>query len=212
MAKNQINFSKITQETKAQLRDFSVSMYAITKEDIAYKKAMKPLKAKLNNILDNRNKDLEAGSPVEEVVAKFPRVEVDREIKKLEEAHKRSIEPLNETIKSTYALIPEGMYSGYKKKIEELKRGEFLTAITEFLQNLGLEECKQGQISKFAETMSDMFGARIASSKKIVDKGKFCSTMSKAQFNKLFMSVFCDLFVTVDMLKEEKEDEEVVED
>ena len=209
MAKNQINFSKMTQEIKTQLRDFSVSMYALAKEDVAYKKAMKPLKAKLENILENRNNDIDAGLPVEEVVAKFPRAEVDREIKKLEEAHKKIIEPVNNTLRNTYSLIPEGMYAGYKKKIEEHKRGEFLTAITEFLQNLGLEGCKQGQISKFAETMSDMFGARIASSKKIVDSGEFCSTMSKAQFNKLFMSVFCDLFVTVDMLKEEKEDEEV---
>ena len=81
------------------------------------------------------------------------------------------------------------------KKIEDHKRGEFLTAISQFLINLGIEGCTQGQISKLAENMSDMFGARYAQSKKIVEEDTLHTAISKARFNKLFMAVFCDMYV-----------------
>ena len=51
------------------------------------------------------------------------------------------------------------------------------------------------QISKLAENMSDMFGARYAQSKKIVSEGTLHTAISKAQFNKLFMAVFCDMYI-----------------
>ena len=43
--------------------------------------------------------------------------------------------------------------------------------------------------------MSDMFGARYAQSKKIVNDNILVTTISKAQFNKLFMAVFCDMYI-----------------
>lgn len=40
-----------------------------------------------------------------------------------------------------------------------------------------------------------MFGARYVQSKKIVNEGTLHTAISKAQFNKLFMAVFCDMYV-----------------
>ena len=40
-----------------------------------------------------------------------------------------------------------------------------------------------------------MFGARYATSKKIVENNTFHTAISKAQFNKLFMAVFCDMYI-----------------
>ena len=57
------------------------------------------------------------------------------------------------------------MHDAYTKKINEHKRGDFLTAIKVFLENLGIDGCSQAQVSKLAENMSDMFGARYAQSK-----------------------------------------------
>lgn len=194
MAKNQINFTKMNEETMAQLRTFKDCALAIATEDLRFKAEVKPLKAQLESILSNRENDLAQGLSIDEVSQKFPRVDVDNAIRKAENEHKAIVEPLNKSMRETYTFVPENMHEAYKKKIEEQKRGDFLSAIKEFLNNLGLE-CAQGQISKFAESMSDKFGARYAQSKKIVENGTLTTTMSKAQFNKLFMAVFCDMYI-----------------
>lgn len=195
MSKNQINFSKMSKEATAQLHTFKESALAIAKEDLRFKAELKPLKAQLETILANRENDLAQGMDLDTVLEKFPRIEVDNAIRKAETEHKAIVEPLNKTMRETYDFIPETMYDGYKKKIEEHKRGVFLDAINNFLVNLGIENCSQAQISKLAENMSDMFGARYAQSKKIVENATLTTTTSKAQFNKLFMAVFCDMYV-----------------
>lgn len=195
MAKNQINFTKMSNEATTQLRTFKDCAIAIAQEDLRHKSVIKPLKAQLETILANRENDIAQGLSVDEVVEKYSRVEVDNAIRKAEAEHKAIVEPLNKSMRDTYVFIPENMYESYKKKIEEHKRGMFLDAIKEFLENLGIEGCSQAQISKLAENMSDMFGARYAQAKKIVENDALTTTTSKAQFNKLFMAVFCDMYV-----------------
>ena len=98
-------------------------------------------------------------------------------------------------MKDAYVFVPENIFTAYTLKINDGKRGEFLKSITEFLSNLGIEGCSQGQISKFAESMSDKLGAKYATSKKIVEDGTLVTAMKKNQFNKLFMAVFCDTYL-----------------
>lgn len=195
MAKNQINFSKMSKEATTQLKSFKESALAIAVEDLRFKAEIKPFKAQLESILANRQNDIDNGMNIDEVVAKFPRIEVDNKIRQAETAHKAIVEPLTKSMKETYVFIPEGMHEAYTKKINEHKRGDFLEAIKQFLVNLGIENCSQAQISKLAENMSDMFGARYAQSKKIVNDNTLVTAISKAQFNKLFMAVFCEMYV-----------------
>lgn len=195
MSKNQINFSKMSKEATTQLNTFKESAYAIAVEDLRFKAEIKPLKAQLESILANRQNDIDNGMNVDDVIAKFPRIEVDNAIRKAETAHKAIVEPLSKSMKDTYTFIPEGMHDAYTKKINEHKRGDFLIAIKTFLENLGIENCSQAQISKLAENMSDMFGARYAQSKKIVNDNILVTAISKAQFNKLFMAVFCEMYI-----------------
>lgn len=195
MAKNQINFSKMTEIAHNQLITFKESALAIAQEDLRFKAEMKPLKAKLDAILANRDNDMKQGISVDEVVVKFPRTEVDNEIRKAETTHQVILEPLNKAMKEAYIFVPENIFTAYTLKINDDKRGEFLKAITEFLSNLGIEGCSQGQISKFAESMSDKLGAKYATSKKIVEDGTLVTAMKKNQFNKLFMAVFCDMYI-----------------
>lgn len=195
MSKNQINFTKMSREATMQLQSFKESALAIAVEDLRFKAEMKPLKARLESILANRQNDLNNGLSVDEVIAKFPRDEVDNEIRKAETAHQAILEPLNKAMKDTYIFVPENIFTAYTLKINDGKRGEFLKAITEFLSNLGIEGCSQGQVSKFAESMSDKLGAKYATSKKIVEDGTLVTAMKKNQFNKLFMAVFCDMYI-----------------
>ena len=195
MARNQINFTKISETAKEQLRIFKESALEIAKEDLRFKAELKPLKAQLESILANRENDIKQGMSVDEVAQKFPRTEIDNAIRKCEAQHKAIVEPFNKSMKDTYAFVPDTMHTAYVKKIDEHKRGDFLTAIKLFLENLGIEDCTQGQISKLAENMSDMFGARYATSKKIVNDGVMHTSISKQAFNKLFMAVFCDMYI-----------------
>ena len=195
MSKNQINFAKMSQEATMQLQSFKESALAIAVEDLRFKAEMKPLKAKLDAILANRDNDMKQGMSVDEVVVKFPRTEIDNEIRKAETNHQAIVEPLNKAMKDSYVFVPENIFTAYTLKINDGKRGEFLKAITEFLSNLGIEGCSQGQISKFAESMSDKLGAKYATSKKIVNDGVLVTAMKKNQFNKLFMAIFCDTYI-----------------
>lgn len=195
MSKNQINFSKMSKEAMTQLSTFKESAHAIAVEDLRFKAEIKPLKAQLESIFANRQNDIDNGMNVDEVIAKFPRTEIDNKIRQVEATHKAIVEPLTKSMKDTYVFIPEGMHEAYTKKINEHKRGDFLEAIKQFLENLGIENCSQAQISKLAENMSDMFGARYAQSKKIVNDNTLVTAISKAQFNKLFMAVFCEMYI-----------------
>lgn len=195
MSKNQINFTKMSQEATMQLQSFKESALAIAQEDLRFKAEMKPLKAKLDAILANRDNDMKQGMSVDEVVVKFPRTEIDNEIRKAETNHQAIVEPLNKAMKDTYIFVPENIFTAYTLKINDGKRGDFLKVITEFLSNLGIGGCSQGQISKFAESMSDKLGAKYATSKKIVEDGTLVTAMKKNQFNKLFIAVFCDTYL-----------------
>nr|WP_142411324.1 hypothetical protein [Clostridium sp. Marseille-P7770] len=195
MARNQINFTKMSKEATLQLNTFKDSALKIAKEDLRFKSVIKPLNAKLENILKNRQIELDNGMSVEDASAKFPRIEVDNEIRKEELKHADILEPHKKNMKDSYKFVPENIFNAYTLKINDGKRGEFLTCVSEFLSNLGIEGCTQGQISKFAESMSDKLGAKYATSKKIVEDGTLVTAMKKNQFNKLFMAVFCDMYL-----------------
>ena len=115
MSKNQINFTKMSQEAMSQLTTFKENALLIAKEDLRFKEAMKPLKVKLEEILSNRENDLAQGLSLEEVCDKFPRIDVDNAIRKLENEHKAIIEPLNKAMRETYAFIPNNMHEAYDR-------------------------------------------------------------------------------------------------
>ena len=195
MAKNQINFTKMSETASKQLQSFKDSALMFAKEDLRYKAEKKKLDDKLATILANRKIDLDNGISVDEVTAKYSRVEVDGQLVKLLEDHNAILEPIKKAMSDTYDFIPNNMYAAYEKKISEHKRGDFLNAIKNFLENLGITGCTSAQISTFAENMSDMFGAKYATSKKIVDEGSMVMALKKQQFNKLFMAVFCEMYI-----------------
>lgn len=195
MAKNQINFSKMDETTKKQLDTFKKMAIDIAKEDLRFKAEMKPLKARKEAILASRDNDLKQGMSIDDVAEKFPLTDVDNDIRKAETNHKAIVEPLNKAMKETYSFVPETLYNSYVRKIEQGKRGDFLNDIESFLNNLGIENCSQAQVRRFAESMSDKLGAKYATSKAIVNDGTLVATMKKSQFSKLFLAVFCDTYI-----------------
>lgn len=196
MSKKTINFTKMSELANSQINIFKESMVAIAIENVAYHAEMKRLENKLEAIKESRKNDLEQGISTEEVLLKHSTLETDKEINVEKLRHKEALKPLNENLNSTYAFIPEGMYEAYIRKIEDGKRGDFLNAISEFLENLGIENSTGAQIRNMAERISDKLGARISNSTTIAEGGSFHSTLKERAFYKLYMSVFCDLYVS----------------
>lgn len=195
MSKKSINFKNISDQAMNQINSFKNTIVAIATENVQYHVTMKQLENKLETIKENRQNDLDQGMSVNDVTAKYSTLEVDKEINVEKLRHKAALKPLNEELNSTYAFIPENMYSTYVRKIEDGKRGEFLNSISEFLNNLGIENSTDSQIRAMAERMSDCMGAKISNANDIVAGGDFHSVLKERSFYKLFMSVFCDLYI-----------------
>jgi len=123
MSKAPINFESIDSKSRAYLNAFVAARIAIAKEDMRHMAEMKPLKAKLEAIHENREIDLKNGMNLDDVIRKHSSVEVDKAIRAENNLHKETLKPLNEDLKSTYAFMPEGLYDSYVRKIELGKRG-----------------------------------------------------------------------------------------
>lgn len=195
MAKKTINFNKMNEKSFAFINEFAKSRIEIAKEDVRHAVVLKSLKAKLKKIQENRQIDINAGIPVDDVVAKFPTIEVEKEIKLEEQKHNDIVTPLRNSLTATYVFITEDTYDAYVKKINQGKRGDFLDAISQFLANVGIESVSQSALCSISEQISDRLGAKISTSKKLLKDGKFSCELQKSQFNKLFMSVICDILI-----------------
>ena len=113
------------------------------------------------------------------------------EIEALKKAYKANIAPINEELNRILGLVPQGMYDAYLKKINEGKRGDYLQACQEFVRRFGAKGTDTA-INKLAERLCDLVGIKSASNKLVLEKNQFTSLYSKRQFNKMWMSAFCD--------------------
>jgi len=132
MSKKTINFKNMTEQAKNQLDTFKKSMVEIAIENVAFYETKKQLEKRLEAIKESRKNDLDQGMALNDVLIKYPTIEVDNEIRKETLRHKEVLKPLEEGLNSAYTFIPETMYAAYIRKIEEGKRGEFLDAISAF--------------------------------------------------------------------------------
>ncbi len=202
MSKKPIDFSAIDTKVIEQLKKFVATRVAIAKEDARHKEVLKPLLLKLEAIQEKREVNLNAGMSTDDVIRQFPTLEVDKAIRKENNLHKENLKPLNDTLKGTYSFVPENLYDGYKLKIEKGKRGEFMQAIKTFLLNLGIknEDVSQSALGKLAERISDYLGVTVSNNKTLLKDGVLSNVMRSGQFNKLFMSIFCDILAQNDVI------------
>lgn len=195
MSKKAIDFTQMNKSALTQFEKFSVARIAIAKEEQRHKLIMDPLKKQLEAIHESRENDINAGLPLDDVLTKFPTIEVDKAIRAENILHKEIMQPLNFELSSTYGFIPDGLYDGYVLKIENQRRGEYLKYIQCFLEDMGIIEISQSALCKLAEQISDRIGVTVSKSKTLLKDRIFSCVLNRKQFNKLFMSVFCDILV-----------------
>lgn len=198
--KNQLTFENIDENTLVLLKKFQQARINLAKENEEYKKNKKPLNEKVKEVEEKRTALLATGMTIDEVTQRVSRIEIDNQLRLLENEHKETVKPFNDTIKKAYSTtVPDELYNGYIKKITEDLNGVFLDNIRLFLTNLGLEKLRQGQVNRFANSIAPKIGAKISTDKSIIkNNGKLSDTYTKTQFKKLFLAVFVDSYMPVE--------------
>ena len=195
MSKAPIKFELMDRKALLYLNDFVAARIAIAKEDMRHREEMKPLRAKLEIIHQNREHDLKNGMNVHDVIRKHSSIEVEKAIRAEKRLHKKISKPFKKDLQNTYDFIPDGIYAAYVRKIEEGKRGKFIECIKEFLETIGIEEVSQSALCKLSEQIAERLGVKVSHSVQLLEEEVFSCIVKKKQFNHLFMSIFCDILV-----------------
>ena len=205
-----VNFEQMDSLSKSVLVDWYSARKTYAEQQINHQNTMKDLDAELVKILENRQIDIDAGLDPENVAKKFPRDDVDSRILAEKESWKKASSDLNKRMNVAYkeflpatetVTIGEKVckvskaYVAYLNMVKNGKRGEFVAVCRKFCVDLGITATSQGQVNKFAERMSVLIGAKIASSAVVLATGHMTMEQSAKQFNKLFLSAFCDTYL-----------------
>ncbi len=193
MAKKSITFKNMNKEAVNSLQLFVIATTQQVKENARHKKVVDPIKQKINSKLQSRQEAIDNGMSYNSAIEKFDTFEETQELRKLNYKHSEIMKALNETIKKSYEFLPENLYDSYIVKIEQSKNGLFLTAISQFLENIGIENTTQAGVRNLATQISDKIGVKVSSLSTIQKKGTFTSRLTTQQFNKLFISVYIDI-------------------
>lgn len=176
-ANKKINFDTMNSGVINDLRTFKQVRLKLAQKANDFALARKPLQDKLDVAISTGNVELSNS--------------LSAEIEALTKAYKTEVSPINEELNRILGLVPQGMYDCYLKKINEGKRGDYLQACQEFVRRFGAKGTDTA-INKMAERLCDLIGIKSASNKMILEKNQFTSLYSKRQFNKMWMSAFCD--------------------
>ena len=172
-----INFDSMNSGVIDDLRTFKQVRLELAQKANDFALARKPLQDKLDVAISTGDVELSKS--------------LSSEIEDLTKAYKAEETPINEELNRVLGLVPQGMYDCYLKKINEGKRGEYLQACQEFVRRFGAKGTDTA-INKMAERLCDLVGIKASSNKMILEKNQFTSLYSKRQFNKMWMSAFCD--------------------
>ena len=191
---NTVNFRTMNTESYQMCYAFAVARYLEAAEDLRHKDVMKVLKQKRDGIVSLRQENRLLGCSLDESVNQNSLLEIENQIRAEDFKHMTILKPIKSAMEESYKVIPDGLFDAYKLKFDG-KNADFVELIDKFLVAIGLTWDKKGVVRKTADRIALMMGARIATSKTIVNNGDFVQTMKKQQFNKLFMSGFVDTLV-----------------
>ena len=196
MGKNSVNAWTINAKSIATLSKYNNAVLVLRNLADAYKSDNSALLAKKAEILDERQKALDAGKSVDEVTAEFSIIEIDKAINARAEKYKAECEPWRSAQRDARKMIPKDIYESYKVAYEKGSLNGYANDIKDFLNTLGVTANSVQALNKLARTfVARTSGARRASSKKAAE-GNYISEKSKVQYADIFMLAMLQWFVT----------------
>ena len=195
MSKKSITFKSMNTKAVNSLQAFIIGSTDLIKENSRFNKQSKPIKAKINEILLNREKAIDDGMDYNHAIELYSTFAESQELKNLKDAHSKKVKTLKSKIDKALDLIPESLYNSYVKKITLNKNGDFLSDVEKFLENTGIENNTQAGIRNISEQLNNRIGCKLSTSKTIRENGNLTTLLTENQFNKLFISSFIDILV-----------------
>ena len=191
---NTVNFKNMNETSYKTVYGFALARFAEAKEDARHKSVIKKLRTKKDELLKVREEKITMGVSQDDAIRETSTLAIDNAMRAEDTRHDGIVKPLKKAMHDSYALIPDGLYEAYTLKFEG-KNTEFVNTVNTFLVCIGIQCHKQGVVRKTADRIALMMGARLATSKQVLENNAFTSVMRKNQFNKLFMSAFIDVLV-----------------
>lgn len=193
--RKRVNFSNFSDSNRALLHDFRTAIIAIAEENARYSSATKPVKTQRKKTLALREFAIQDGMSYNDAIIKYSISKEESILTKLKAEHEQNIKDYNKTLKACYAFIPEGMYKAYQVKAQTFDDADFNKEFGKFLEGLGIE-VGTAIVPKWARKLTSAIGVSMATQKTLLTGAEsLTKAMSKACFNKLFMSTFIDLFI-----------------
>ena len=190
-----VSFSNFSDSNRALLHDFRTAIIAIAEENAKYSSATKPIKAQREKTLALRESAIQEGMDYNDAIIKYSISKEESILAKLKAEHETAVKDYNKTLKTCYAFIPEGMYKAYQVKAQTFDDADFNKEFGKFLEGLGIE-VGTAIVPKWARKLTSAIGVSMATQKTLLTGAEsLTKAMSKACFNKLFMSTFIDLFI-----------------
>ena len=190
-----VSFSNFSDSNRALLHDFRTAIIAIAEENAKYSSATKPIKAQREKTLALRESAIQEGMDYNDAIIKYSISKEESILAKLKAEHETAVKDYNKTLKTCYAFIPEEMYKAYQVKAQTFDDADFNKEFGKFLEGLGIE-VGTAIVPKWARKLTSAIGVSMATQKTLLTGAEsLTKAMSKACFNKLFMSTFIDLFI-----------------
>lgn len=195
MAKK-INASTITTQAISMLSAYNQATLELRILAANFKESMDALQTKKDTILENRQIELDNGMSIDKVAVEFSTIEVDNEIRALQEKYKKDCEPWRNAQRKARGLVPKDVYTSYKTAYEKGSINAYEADVKNFLSSLGISVPTTAQLNKVArQFVVRTSGARRASAKKAAE-GHYVSEKSSVAYKDIFMLAILEWLVT----------------
>ena len=191
-----VNFGTINAESLSTLSAFHVAMAKIDTINNSYKEKKAEVQSKLDTMLENRQNDIDAGIPTDEVIRKYDIAPLNKELRALSEAQKKELEPYKDAYKAAMSMLPDSLYEGYESAMKKGEMSALTSAIHPFLVEIGCITT-ESTTSKFAQIMAVRCSGSRKASKTEKKEGNYVANKKANQFKEIFMLAFLQ-YVIVD--------------
>ena len=165
----------------------------LTKEG---RQEIKAINESIAKILSDRQNDLDAGIPVDEVTRKYSTVELNKKLKLVKEKYKKLKKPCNKAIEACGRKLPDNLYEGYKATTTKGVMADYSRAVQEFLVEIGaVNTTSEKAVCKFATLMSTRTCGVKKATGKDWESGRYTAVKSEKVFKEVFLLAFLDYAV-----------------
>ncbi len=192
-----INLGNMTTDFVEGLSHFNQSLKAIDKINTEYREKISTAEKTLEDLRSDRKAYMdEEGHTLEEALVKFSTLDAENEIRALNTAKEKELEPWKETKKNAIKFFAlKEVYTAYVSAMEKANFKPYTTIMQKFLEESGVET-PETATSKMAQILALRASGVVRNGAKNRAKtGRLTRNKSEKQYVELFLMTFIDYCV-----------------